>query len=182
MISGSALVLRLTWMKWISTPSISVMNCGSAFSLASALRQSYPSPSSARAPEAPPTAHPASGRGRAPCWASASRDAPAQVGKLLVRNLDAEGADLKGGLDGRAHSDSVVVDRGAGRDLLSARGTSPTVLLSIGPRQQPIARPRSLAPTRELIRLTGANLPGVNSGCRGTTRAPRGTRCSRGRT
>ena len=29
-----------TWMKWMSTPSISVMNCGSAFSLASPLRQS----------------------------------------------------------------------------------------------------------------------------------------------
>ena len=29
-----------TWMKWMSSPSISVMNCGSAFSLASALRQS----------------------------------------------------------------------------------------------------------------------------------------------
>jgi len=27
-------------MKWMSSPSISVMNCGSAFSLASARRQS----------------------------------------------------------------------------------------------------------------------------------------------
>ena len=35
------LMPRLTWMKWISTPSISVVNCGSAFSLASHLRQSY---------------------------------------------------------------------------------------------------------------------------------------------
>ena len=42
MISGSAFSCRdLTWMKWISTPSISVVNCGSAFSLASHLRQSY---------------------------------------------------------------------------------------------------------------------------------------------
>ena len=30
----------LTWMKWTSTPSISVLNCGSAFSLASKARQS----------------------------------------------------------------------------------------------------------------------------------------------
>ena len=42
MISGSAFSCRdLTWMKWMSTPSISVVNCGSAFSLASHLRQSY---------------------------------------------------------------------------------------------------------------------------------------------
>ena len=41
MISGSAFVVRrLTWMKWMSTPSISVVNCGSAFSFASTLRQS----------------------------------------------------------------------------------------------------------------------------------------------
>jgi hypothetical protein len=31
----------LTWMKWTSSPSISVVNCGSAFSLASHRRQSY---------------------------------------------------------------------------------------------------------------------------------------------
>jgi hypothetical protein len=42
MISGIAFSCRdLTLMKWISTPSISVVNCGSAFSLASHLRQSY---------------------------------------------------------------------------------------------------------------------------------------------
>jgi hypothetical protein len=41
MISGNAFsCLDLTRMKWMSTPSISVMNCGSAFSFASALRQS----------------------------------------------------------------------------------------------------------------------------------------------
>ena len=41
MISGSASACGdLTWMKWMSTPSISVVNCGSAFSLASHLRQS----------------------------------------------------------------------------------------------------------------------------------------------
>lgn len=42
MISGSAFSCGdLTWRKWISTPSISVMNCGSESSLASHLRQSY---------------------------------------------------------------------------------------------------------------------------------------------
>ena len=42
MISGNAFSCRdLTWMKWISTPSISVVNCGSAFSVASHVRQSY---------------------------------------------------------------------------------------------------------------------------------------------
>src|SRR5215208_6048222 len=42
MISGNALSCRdLTWMKWISTPSISVVNCGSALSRASHVRQSY---------------------------------------------------------------------------------------------------------------------------------------------
>ena len=40
-ISGSAFSCRdLTWMKWMSTPSISVVNCGSAFSSASHRRQS----------------------------------------------------------------------------------------------------------------------------------------------
>ena len=42
MITGSAFSFDdLTWMKWTSTPSISVMNCGKALSFASALRQSY---------------------------------------------------------------------------------------------------------------------------------------------
>jgi hypothetical protein len=42
MISGIAFWWGdLTWMKWMSTPSISVVNCGSAFSCASHLRQSY---------------------------------------------------------------------------------------------------------------------------------------------
>ncbi len=42
MISGNAFSCGdLTWMKWIWTPSISVVNCGRAFSLASHLRQSY---------------------------------------------------------------------------------------------------------------------------------------------
>ena len=41
MTSGSApSYSERTWMKWISTPSILVVNCGSAFSLASHARQS----------------------------------------------------------------------------------------------------------------------------------------------
>ena len=41
MISGSASGCgNLTWIKWMSTPSISILNCGSAFSLASHARQS----------------------------------------------------------------------------------------------------------------------------------------------
>jgi hypothetical protein len=40
MISGNAFSWGdLTWMKWISAPSIPVVHCGSAFSLASHLRQ-----------------------------------------------------------------------------------------------------------------------------------------------
>jgi hypothetical protein len=39
--SGNAFAWRdLTWMKWMSTPSISLMNCGSEFRLASHVRQS----------------------------------------------------------------------------------------------------------------------------------------------
>jgi hypothetical protein len=42
MISGSAFSCRdLTWMKWMSTPSISVLNCGSELSLVAHRRQSY---------------------------------------------------------------------------------------------------------------------------------------------
>jgi hypothetical protein len=42
-ISGSAAGWTdRTWMKWISSPSMVVVNCGSAFSLASHPRQSYP--------------------------------------------------------------------------------------------------------------------------------------------
>jgi hypothetical protein len=41
MISGKALACRdRTWMKWMSTPSMRVMNCGYELSFASALRQS----------------------------------------------------------------------------------------------------------------------------------------------
>ena len=44
MISGSTFSCGdFTWMKWMSTASISVVNCGSALSFASHFRQSYPS-------------------------------------------------------------------------------------------------------------------------------------------
>ena len=42
MMTGSApSCFECTWMKWMSSPSISVMKFGSAFSLSSHLRQSY---------------------------------------------------------------------------------------------------------------------------------------------
>ena len=42
MINGNAFSCAdFTWMKWMSSPSISVLNCGSAFSRASHRRQSY---------------------------------------------------------------------------------------------------------------------------------------------
>ena len=42
MITGNAFSFGdLTWMKWMSRPSISVMKCGKAFSLASSLPKSY---------------------------------------------------------------------------------------------------------------------------------------------
>ena len=42
MMSGSAfLCFERTWMKWMSSPSISVTKFGTAFSRASHLRQSY---------------------------------------------------------------------------------------------------------------------------------------------
>ena len=42
MINGNAFSWRdFTWMKWMFSPSISVVNCGSAFSRASHRRQSY---------------------------------------------------------------------------------------------------------------------------------------------
>ena len=41
MITGSAFsCFERTWMKWMSSPSISVMKCGTALSFASALLQS----------------------------------------------------------------------------------------------------------------------------------------------
>jgi hypothetical protein len=41
-ISGSAFCCgERTWRKWMSRPSILVVNCGSAFSFASPRRQSY---------------------------------------------------------------------------------------------------------------------------------------------
>ena len=42
MINGNAfLCADSTWMKWMSSPSILVLNCGSAFNRASHRRQSY---------------------------------------------------------------------------------------------------------------------------------------------
>jgi hypothetical protein len=45
MISGNASSRwERTWMKWMTRPSISVTNCGTAFSRASNLRKSYSVP------------------------------------------------------------------------------------------------------------------------------------------
>ena len=42
MMTGSAFsCCERTWMKWMSSPSISVMKCGRALSFASHRRQSY---------------------------------------------------------------------------------------------------------------------------------------------
>jgi hypothetical protein len=42
MINGNAFSCAdSTWMKWMSSPSISVLNCGSAFNRAWHRRQSY---------------------------------------------------------------------------------------------------------------------------------------------
>ena len=42
MISGNAFSCAdFTWMKWMSTPSISVVNCGSAFSRVATRPKSY---------------------------------------------------------------------------------------------------------------------------------------------
>jgi hypothetical protein len=44
MMTGNAFSWReRTWIKWMSSPSISVMKCGKALSLASHRRQSYSS-------------------------------------------------------------------------------------------------------------------------------------------
>ena len=45
MMTGNAFSCgERTWMKWMSRPSISVMNCGKAFSLASNRPKSYSVP------------------------------------------------------------------------------------------------------------------------------------------
>ena len=40
MTGNASSCLERTWTKWMSSPSISVMNCGKSFSLFSQLRQS----------------------------------------------------------------------------------------------------------------------------------------------
>ena len=95
MISGSASSCRdLTWMKWISTPSISVVNCGSAFSLASALRQSYSVRPVAGERLQRRQLHALGPVGDELLGRPASRlDPAAQLDELSLRNLDLERAD-----------------------------------------------------------------------------------------
>ena len=88
----------------MSTPSISVVNCGSALSFASALRQSYSVCPVARERLDRRQLH-----ALRPIWdelpgGPASRvDAATQLVQLLVGNLDVKGTDVGGGLDGGAH-------------------------------------------------------------------------------
>lgn len=73
MISGSAFSYRdLTWMKWIFTPSIAVVNCGSAFSRASPPPVVLSRPVADGA-TASPAAHPATDPQRALWWNGALR-------------------------------------------------------------------------------------------------------------
>ena len=81
-------------MKWMSTPSISVVNCGSAFSLASTLRQVV-----VRRPVARELLHRRELHALRAIFdellAGPARrgDAAAQVDEFLFRNLDGEGSD-----------------------------------------------------------------------------------------
>src|SRR5580704_1331588 len=77
-------------MKWMPTPSMSVVNCGSAFSLASQRRQSY-----SVAPVAGELLDP---RQLTPCDRSAT-SAPPKVTYGLFRNVNLERAGLGCGLD-----------------------------------------------------------------------------------
>jgi hypothetical protein len=51
------------------------------------------------------------------------RDPPAKVGELLLRDVDVEGTDLEGGLDGATHDEPPVVDgqRRAARTCVRVR-------------------------------------------------------------
>ena len=107
MISGNASsCCERTWMKWMSTPSISVVNCGSAFS-----RRLDPAEVVVGRPVAGELLHRRELHALRPVFyellagPARRRDAPAQVVDLLLWNLDVEGSDLGGGLDGGAHDD-----------------------------------------------------------------------------
>jgi len=96
MISGNASACGdFAWMKWISCPSISVLPCVSAFSLASHARQSY---------SAAPVARELSKRGQLhalrpvgdelPGGPARVSDALPEVGDRLVRHIDPERTDF----------------------------------------------------------------------------------------
>ena len=122
MISGNAFsCCDRTWMKWISTPSISVVNCGSALSFASALAPVVVGRPVARELLQRRQLHAL----RPVCdellGGPARRlDAPAQVVELLFGNLDVERPNLGGGLGGRTHGDLRSGRRG-GEDILSGQ-------------------------------------------------------------
>ena len=133
MISGSAFSCRdLTWMKWISTPSISVVNCGSAFSLASTRAEVV-----LGRPVAGERLHRRELHALRPICdellgGPARRcDAAAQVVELLFGNLDLESTYVDCGLGGSTHDD-LRSGRAGGDDLLSGRGTPPHYSLARG--------------------------------------------------
>ena len=122
MISGSAFSCGdRTWMKWMSTPSISVMNCGSAFSRRLAL-----APVVLGRPVARELLHRRQLHALRPILdellggPACRRDAAAQVVDLLLWNLDLERPNLVD-VDGGAHSASLVFPSPDGLRLVTPR-------------------------------------------------------------
>ena len=102
MISGSAFsCFDSTWMKWMSSPSISVVNCGQRVQ-----PRLDPAPVVLGRPVARERLHRRQLHAlrrigdELLAWPARRVDAPAQVSDLLVRNLDAEGANLGCDFDG----------------------------------------------------------------------------------
>ena len=107
MISGSAFSCAdLTWMKWMSTPSISVVNCGKRVELRLGLAPVVLGRPVARELLERRELHALRSIGDQLLGGPARRgDAAAQLGELLFGNVDVEGTDVGGGLDGGAHDD-----------------------------------------------------------------------------
>jgi hypothetical protein len=102
MTSGSAFsCFDLTWMKWMSTPSISVVNCGTAFRRCATRPKSYSfaqyfASAFIAASWTPLRAVVDQLLGRP----ARLGDAPAEVVEVLLLELDLKGTDVGGGLDG----------------------------------------------------------------------------------
>ena len=101
MISGNASSCdERTWMKWMSTPSISVMNWGNAFNLASSLPSRSRWPSSARAPGSSPAARPGASATVSCSGQRVACYAPAEIVEFRLRDIGLERADLGAHFDG----------------------------------------------------------------------------------